>query len=225
MAIIILTRPIEFPVATIRGLLTRNLPTMKWQVGEDDNGGWDDISNLLRPQLIIGREGAEVIFTNVQRTEAPLTSSDGLSEHIHHIIVAQPTTDDTVIAERIVASICAGLVMRQDSAALCQLTVDGPWLSTEQMERAMIAIEAGNALDSVFTEGEVPPAETGVPHDEYAEEPVLETPSISQDTPELPEFPELDLPTEDVQPSPPGAPVALSQPAVPARPIFGRKGL
>jgi hypothetical protein len=230
MAIIILTRPIEFPVATIRGLLIANLPTLKWQVGEDDNGGWDDISTLSRPQLIIGREGADVIFTTIERTEAPLTGVAHTPNHIHHITVAPPTTDDAVLAERIVASVCAGLMMRQDNAAYCQMTAAGPWLSTEHMERAMIAIEAGNALETVVSEGgmshgDVPSAAGGAQPGDQARFSVACSTHVSteQSAPPTIEAPMQDLQHKITPPNPQRASLPVAQAVTPLS--FGRKGL
>ncbi|WHO39301.1 hypothetical protein PMI04_001470 [Sphingobium sp. AP49] len=146
MAIIVFTRPVPFPIASLRQLLAAQLPLYKWTVGEDDDGGAETMGQWADAQLICGRTDASIVFCELFARAQPFAGDAPV--HRWHLELKRPTTDNDVIAHRILLLVAA-TVMLADDGALCQLLPGGGWLSSDDMIRATRALLAGESLEKL----------------------------------------------------------------------------
>lgn len=146
MAIIVFTQPVPFPIAPLRQVLNAQLPLYKWQIGEADDGGAKTMAQWSDHQLIAGRTDATVLFCELFARPEPLAGDAPV--HSWHLEIRRPTTDNDMIAHRVLLLI-ASVVMVPDDAALCQLLPGGGWLSRDETLRAAKALLAGESLEKL----------------------------------------------------------------------------
>jgi hypothetical protein len=130
--ILLLNRPIAFPVAAIRKALTEQLPEIAWRVGEEDFGAGNEPIPLDRPQTIIGRIDGAVILISVEQRHSAYEPANGHSppEHRAHVAMSRPSTEDGDLARLIVLTIGASLAVSQDDSAHLQFEHGGHWYAS-----------------------------------------------------------------------------------------------
>jgi hypothetical protein len=147
--IVALTHPVALPIAQMRQSLAQALPTWQWRCSDDDTGGPNDRAGFERPQTIMGRSSDGIVIVTVEERQAPLPLEAGAPPHQLHLHVSQPSTDSAEIAKRIAVLVCASL-SEQDLGAHCQVAPDGPWYTSEEMQRgAAFCKTAGAAQGSI----------------------------------------------------------------------------
>lgn len=154
MAVIAFSKPVSFPIAPLREMLTKHLPLYRWQIGEDDTGDPKQMGVFSETGVISGRSNATVIFTEYRAT---LGQFPGAPPHEWYLEVFAPTTELKPIADRITTIVCAVLMILDEHAAHCQLVQGGTWLRADEMPRLLRAVTGGEDLSVA--------AAFGVPHD------------------------------------------------------------
>ncbi|MGZ8998189.1 MAG: DUF4261 domain-containing protein [Allosphingosinicella sp.] len=175
MPILLLNRPIAFPVAAIRKALSAQLPEMAWRVGEEDSGAADQSVPLDRTQTILGRAKEAMVLIAVEQRHCAYEPANGHvpPRHRLHLSISRPSTDDDEVARLITLIIGASIAAAEDDSASLQLEPGGNWHGMIDMKALLRSAEDDPGLaqrDLVGTpesfdreqadESTAPPAET-----------------------------------------------------------------
>lgn len=136
MPILLLNRPIAFPVAAIRNALKERLPQMSWCVGEQDSGAPDQSVPLDRTQTILGRAKDAMVLIAVEQRHAPYQPANGHvpPRHRFHVTISRPSTEDEDLARLIVLVVGASLAVVEDEGARLQLEPGGNYYDDVDMK-------------------------------------------------------------------------------------------
>jgi hypothetical protein len=146
MAIIVFSRPVPFPIAPLRLLLTAQLPLYKWTVSEEDDGGPETMGEWTDRQLICGRSADARVFCEIAARSGPAPGD--MPPHGWYLDIGRPTTDDESVIHRMMLLIASTVMIPADDA-LCQLLPGGGWLSHNDVVRATKALIAGESFDKL----------------------------------------------------------------------------
>lgn len=127
MPILLLDRPIDLPIATMRKALVARVPAFAWCVGEDDNGGAYETGTFIRPQTVLGRAREEMVMTVLTLRHYPF-DGDGVPAHRLHLDISRPSIESDEVARRIVLAIASTLASEGAQNARLQLAPGGEWL-------------------------------------------------------------------------------------------------
>jgi hypothetical protein len=144
MAVVTFRKPVGFPIAPLRELLTRHLPLYRWHCGEGDMGGATDSGAFRDHDIITGRSATTVILTELRATHGQYEAT--AAPHDFHLQVGEPTTELKPIADRIVVIVCLGVMMLDPTHARCQLRPGGDWLGSEDLARLLDLLLDGEDL-------------------------------------------------------------------------------
>lgn len=225
MAVVTFSRPVAFPTALLRNLLSQHLPLYRWQCGEEDMGGANEVGGFRPHDIITGRSADTVIFIELHSTLGHFEAPAPL--HKWHLLVGEPTTELKTIADRITLIICSTVMVEDEREARCQLKAGGNWLGIEDLTRALKLVVGGEDIKVADGLG-VPPEALA-----HAVEPMPARPGPAVSPVSPPESPAVDeaLRSTVVNVSPDiRRIVGLADPSPPAFPVrrpggFGRKGL
>lgn len=143
MAVITFSKPVAFPVAPLREMLSRYVPLYRWQCGEDDSGGEREMGVFRDTGLISGRSDSSVVLVEYR---AQLAQFPGAPAHEWYLELFEPTTELKPVADRITAVICAVVMILDEHDAHCRLVPDGPWLGAGAMPGVLRALTEGKTL-------------------------------------------------------------------------------
>ncbi len=154
MATLLFKTEPRFDTATIRGLLVRFVPHLRWQCGDDERGGPEDSASLDRPQTIIGRIAGEQILLCVSRGSGGFVSRSGgeVPEHAFFATVSTPSTENLPLAMRISALVSLGMTTQARGSWL-QLEDGGSWLGSTDMAKSMDIIANDQPLADIMRLG------------------------------------------------------------------------
>lgn len=135
MPILLLSRPIAFPVALLRTALSGRVPMVAWRVGDEDFGTRNDVATLDRPQTILGRTQDAMILISVELRQEEYRPANGHlpPRHAMHVAISRPSIDNDDTARLIALIIGATLAMDQDNGASLQLEPGENWLAGPDM--------------------------------------------------------------------------------------------
>ena len=144
VATIIFSKPVAFPIAPLRDMLTTKLPRYRWQCGEADTGAPKQMGSFADKPLICGRSDETVVFVETRPTLGTLAAP--APPHAWWLHVGRPTTELEPIADRVTLVICIVSMILDEDDARCQLVEGGPWLTGQELVEVLKAVEVGQPL-------------------------------------------------------------------------------
>ena len=154
MPVVTFSKPVAFPIAAVRTMLSQHLPSYRWQVGEDDNGTEKQMGTFHPLILITGRAGADCLFVELRAMPQPL--DEAAPPHAWHCVVGEPTTDAKKVADHAKLSIVSALMFMDESRAACRLHPAGNWLRIEELFEVFKRVHSGE--DASIADGFGTPA-------------------------------------------------------------------
>lgn len=185
MAIMLFSAPVDLPAGLLARSLAKHLPAWRWQVG-DVFGTGDELLPLVRKQVILGRNGEELVFCTIEPLEHQPLTGEGLPPHRYHLQIGQPTTEDRFLGLSLSLLVAAGLVEGGTRGVWLDIGETGNWLPASEMEAAIARIGSrfdigellmmGRPTGSDWGEGLSTPARPPAPAQEATPEPVAAEP-------------------------------------------------
>lgn len=148
MPILLLNRPIAFPIAAIRKALKERLPELAWCVGEQDTGAPDQSIPLDRTQTIMGRSKDAMVLIAVEQLHSPYQPPNGHvpPDHRFHLAISRPSTEDEDLARLIVLIVGASLAVAEDPTARLQLEPGGNYYGNVDINALLRSAEEDPGL-------------------------------------------------------------------------------
>lgn len=147
MAVIVFSQPVPFPIAPLREMLGKYFPSYKWQCGENDTGGREQMGSFSPSDIIIGRSGGDSVMVPLKACLGSYSAS--APPHDWHLEIGNPTTENRAFADRIVVLIASILMIADEHRAHCELVPGGGWLTPRDLVDSVKLVGEGASLADV----------------------------------------------------------------------------